>query len=159
MKFPRNDALVCAHEVHVLLANMGNVDWRPCLNMWAVVEYITKYATKAPAGSRRLGDVLKDAVSEVCKFLPEEESGKVLWKSLQKFYSRTLGERDYGIFEAVHVGLSLPLVFSAMPVVSLNTAGTRAVKQGKRLEGLGDGDAVVEESEVDRFDDQPRTSH
>jgi hypothetical protein len=49
--FPRNDALVCAHEAHLLLANMGNVDWRPCLNLWAVVEYITKYATKAPTSS------------------------------------------------------------------------------------------------------------
>ena len=40
-RFPRNDALVCGFEPHILLANMGNVDWRPCLNLWAVVEYIT----------------------------------------------------------------------------------------------------------------------
>ena len=41
-RFPRNDQLCCSYEEHVLLANMGNVDWRPCLNLWAVVQYVTK---------------------------------------------------------------------------------------------------------------------
>jgi len=44
-RFPRNDRLCCSYEAHVLLANMGNVDWRPVLNLWAVVQYVTKYAT------------------------------------------------------------------------------------------------------------------
>ena len=93
-RFPRNDAYVCGYEPHVLLANMGNVDWRPCLNLWAVVEYITKYATKPASGSRKMGDVLKDAVAEVCKYAPKDEEHKVGWRSLQKFYSRMLGERE-----------------------------------------------------------------
>ena len=118
-RFPRNDALVCGYEPHVLLANMGNVDWRPCLNLWAVVEYIAKYATKPASGSRKMGDVLKDAVAEVCKYAPKDEEHKVGWRSLQKFYSRMLGERDYSLFEAVHIGLGLPLMYNAMPVVSL----------------------------------------
>ena len=54
-RFARNDALSCSHEAHLLLANMGNADWSPCLNLWAVMEYITKYATKAPSGSRKMG--------------------------------------------------------------------------------------------------------
>ncbi len=66
-KFPRNDPLCCSYEPHLLLGNLGNIDWRPCLKLWAVVEYVTKYATKAPEGSKRLGEVLKDAVQEVCK--------------------------------------------------------------------------------------------
>ena len=28
-RFPRNDRLCCSYEAHVLLVNMGNVDWRP----------------------------------------------------------------------------------------------------------------------------------
>ena len=56
-RFPRNDALCCSYEPHILLSNLSNIDFRPCLNLWAVVEYITKYATKAPEGSRRLGGV------------------------------------------------------------------------------------------------------
>ena len=125
-RFPRNDELCCSYEEHVLLANMGNVDWRPCLNLWAVIEYITKYATKAPSGSRKVGEVLRDAVSEVCKYTPQEQEQSVGWRALQKFYSRMLGERDYSLFEAVHVGLGLPLVHSLMPVVSLPTSGGRS---------------------------------
>jgi hypothetical protein len=55
LRFPRNDPYCNSYEPHFLLANLGNVDWRPCVNLWAVVEYVTKYATKAPKGSRRLG--------------------------------------------------------------------------------------------------------
>jgi hypothetical protein len=85
-KFPRNDRLCCSYEAHVLLANMGNVDWRPVLNLWAVVQYVTKYATKAPKGSRRLHEVLKDAVDEVCQYVPENEGSDLLRRSIQKFF-------------------------------------------------------------------------
>ena len=136
----------------MLLANMGNVDWRPCLNLWAVVEYITKYATKAPRGSRKMGEVLNDAVAEVCKYTPQEQEGSVGWRSLQKFYSRMLGERDYSLFEAVHIGLGLPLMYNAMPVVSLSTLGSRALKTGKHLAECGPLDSVEWNSKVDEFD-------
>ena len=100
-RFPRNDRLCCSYEEHVLLANSGNVDWRPCLNLWAVVQYVTKYATKAPKGSRRVHDVLKDAVDEVCQYVPDGEGADFLRRAIKKFFSRTMGERDYGAFEAV----------------------------------------------------------
>ena len=61
--FAWSDVLMCSHEVHLLLANMGIVDWRPCLNVWAGMECITKYATKVPSGSCKMSDVLKDAVA------------------------------------------------------------------------------------------------
>ena len=93
-RFPRNDRLCCSSEAHVLRANMWNVDWRPVLNLWAVVQYVTKYATKAPKGSRRLNEVLKDAVDEVCTYVPEGEGADFLRRSIQKFFARTLGERD-----------------------------------------------------------------
>jgi hypothetical protein len=89
VRFPRNDALCCSHEEHVLLGNMGNVDWRPCLNLWAVVQYISKYATKAPKGSRRLNEVLHDSVDEVCRYVPEGEGVDFLRRSIQKFFART----------------------------------------------------------------------
>ena len=92
-RFPRNDRLCCNYEPHVLLANMGNIDWRPVLNLWAVVQYVTKYATKAPKGSRKLQEVLKDAVDEVCTYVPEGEGSDFLRRSIQKFFARSLGER------------------------------------------------------------------
>ena len=67
VRFSRNDGLCCNYEPHLLLCNLGLVDWRPCLNFWAVVEYITKYATKAPSGSKRLGVVVKEVMEELCR--------------------------------------------------------------------------------------------
>ena len=93
-RFPRNDEYMNSYEEHIFLANMGNVDWRPCLSLWAVVEYVTKYAMKAPKGSKRVGEVLRDAIGEVCKYSVEGEGQDLLRRSLQKFYARTLGGRD-----------------------------------------------------------------
>ena len=151
-RFPRNDALCCSYEAHVLLDNLGNVDWRPCLNLWAVVEYVTKYAMKAPKGSKRLGEVLKDAVHEVCTYVPENKGMDLLKRSLQKFYARTLGGRDFGLWEAVHLGLRLPLVFPLMETVPLNTAGARRVRTNAAMQNAGDDEPVVEYSKVDKFD-------
>ena len=151
-RFPRNDQLCCNHEAHTLLDNLGNIDWRPCMNLWAVCEYITKYATKAPVGSKRLGDVLHAAVDEVCKYEPDNDGVDMLRKSLQKVFAKTLGDRDYGIFEAVHLGLRLPLVFSLMECVSLNTMGCRVLQPRKKVHELRDDAPVVWESKVDKFD-------
>jgi len=151
-RFPRNDGLVCSHEAHILLANMGNIDWRPCLNLWAVVEYICKYATKAPEGSKRLGDVLGDAVDEVCKYTKDGEPVDFLQKSLRKFYTRTLGGRDYTIFEAIFLGLRLPLMLSLMPVVSLNTTGARKLKSQWQMRDAGPDDEIAWQSKIDKFD-------
>ena len=151
-RFPRNDRLCCSYEPHILLANLGNVDWRPCLNLWAVVEYVTKYATKAASGSRRIGEVLREAVAEVCKFSTENQGVDLLRKALQKFYSRTLGDRDFGVFEAVHLGLGLPLVLPLLPVVSLNTFGTRAVKPAAVVREQGQDEPLTYDSRLDKFD-------
>ncbi|MCP4741220.1 MAG: hypothetical protein GY871_03180, partial [Actinomycetales bacterium] len=107
VRFPRNDGLCCSYEPHLLLCNMGNVDWRPCLNLWAVVEYITKYATKAPSGSKRLGVVVQEVMEELCRYGTDGESD-LLKQTCSKVFSRNLGGRDIGILEAVHLGLNLP---------------------------------------------------
>ncbi len=151
LRFPRNDPYCNSYEPHFLLANLGNVDWRPCINLYAVVEYVTKYAMKAPKGSRRLGEVLKSAVDEVCKYGKEGEGVDLLQQSLKKVFTRTLGDRDFSLFEAVHLGLGLPQVFDLLPVVSLNTYGTRRLKSRSALEKLGDDEDVREDSKVDKF--------
>jgi len=156
-RFPRNDRLCQSYEAHVLLANMGNVDWRPVLNLWAVVQYITKYATKAPKGSRRLNEVLKDAVDEVCQYVPENEGADLLRRSIQKFFARSLGERDYHAYEAVHLGLQLPLVIPMMPIVSLNTSGVSPIRPWTELKGPENDDKPVHyDSRVAKFDKRCR---
>ena len=150
-RFPRNDRLCCSYEAHVLLANLGNIDWRPVLNLWAVVQYVTKYATKAPKGSRKLNEVLKDAVDEVCQYVPEGEGADFLRRAIQKFFARCLGERDYHLYEAVQLGLQLPLVIPLMPVISLSTSGSRPLKTAAQMIGKGDDEPVHYDSRVDKF--------
>ena len=63
-------------------------------------------------------------------------------------------ERDYSLFEAVHIGLGLPLMYNAMHVVSLSTLGGRNVKTQKQLEGCGENAPVEWESRLDHFDNR-----
>jgi hypothetical protein len=136
---------------------MGNVDWRPVLNLWAVVQYVTKYATKAPKGSRRLNEVLKDAVDEVCQYVPESEGSDLLRRAIQKFFARSLGERDYHTYEAVQLGLQLPMVIPMMPVVSLNTSGVSPIKPWYEMKGRANEDKPVHyDSRVAKFDKRKR---
>jgi hypothetical protein len=51
-----------------------------------------------------LDEVPRIALGEVCKYEPDEEGVDMLRKSPQKVVANTMGDRDYGIFEAVHVG-------------------------------------------------------
>ena len=153
-RFPRNDKLCCNYEQHLLLDNLGNVDWRPCMNLWAVCEYITKYATKAPKGTKRMGDVLAAAADEVCKFELESEGVDMLRKALQQVFSKTVGDRDYGIFEAVHLGLRLPLIFSLADVLSLNTMGARVLRSRTLLRDADDSAPVTWDSKIDVFDER-----
>ena len=63
-----------------------------------------------------------------------------------------MGERDFHAYEAVQLGLQLPLVTPMMPVVSVNTSGARPLKTGSALQGLRPDDPVHWDSRVDRFD-------
>ena len=92
-KFPRNDEFVSSYEPHVLLANLGNIDWRPMMNLWAVVEYVSKYAMKTPGRSKTMLQVLREAVEEVCKYTKEGEPLDLMRSSLQKLYATNL-DRD-----------------------------------------------------------------
>ena len=75
----------------MLADNCGNIDFRPCLNLWSGVSYVTKYATKAAKVSKRLGDVLQCSVDEVCKYEAEGEGVDLLRRSLQKVYAQSEG--------------------------------------------------------------------
>ena len=76
-----------------------------------------------------MGDVLRAAVDEVCKFEPDNAGVDMLRKSLQKVFAKTLGDRDYGIFEVVHIGIRLPLVYLLAEAVTLNTSGARVLNR------------------------------
>ena len=97
-------------------------------------------------------EVLDAAVAEVCKYAPDNEGVDLLRRSLQKFYARTLGERDFGLFEAVHLGLRLPLVTPLVEVMTLNTLGTRRFKTLAEASADGHDGPATWDSKVDKFD-------
>ena len=114
----------------------------------AVCDEVCDEGTK---GSRRLHDLLKDAIDEVSTYLPEGEGNDFLRRSIQKFFARTMGERDFHAFEAVQLGLQLPLVMPLMPVVNLNTSGSRPLKSWNVLKAADPSEPVHYDSRVDKF--------
>ena len=75
-------------------------------------------------------------------------------KSLQKFYAKSIGGRDFSIMETVALGIRLPSVYPLLPVISLNTLGTRRLKTNSEMDRDGGGEDVPVswESKIDKFD-------
>ena len=96
--------------------------------------------------------MLQDAVGEVMRYAPQFEGMDLLRQSLQKVYTRTLGERDYGIFEAVLLDLGLPLVTPLADIFTLNTSGARPLKAPQAIQEQGPDEPVTWDSKVDKFD-------
>lgn len=79
--FSRKYDLLNPFEEHLLMCNLGNIDWRALLNLWSVFEYLIKYSAKAGTGSgsfqKTFVDVTKmiatskmTTVSKICGELP-----------------------------------------------------------------------------------------
>ena len=126
---PRYARRSCGSEPRLLLDHLGILEFLPCFTVCAVVEYVTKYAAKA------CDDVLVDqrSVSRVS-------------------YIGSSGDREFGIVEAVHLGLGLPLCLPLLPTVPLNTFGTRLVKPSWVIRNQGADEALTYDSRIDRFD-------
>ena len=134
----RNDPLLNNFEPHLLLMNMGNIDWRALLNLWSVLEYLTKYTAKGGQPSKHLGRVFEEVIENMFQW--EEEDGvHDMWRrSIMKFYSRILGHRDYSLFEVLHFGLGLPGVLSSFgDVSSASVSNWAALKRGEALAAAG----------------------
>ena len=96
-----------------MLANLGNIDWRALINLWSVLDYLTKYATKPGSGSKNLHSVFEDVLSNVQAHEQEDGLHDIWRRTIMKFYSRILGDREYSLFEVVHTGLGLPATLSS----------------------------------------------
>ena len=109
----RNDKLLNPYGGHMLLCNLGNIDWRALLNLWAVLEYLAKYTAKAGKGSTTFKKTFAD-VAQIIDDWEKADGLKDLWRTaIMKFYSRVLGGRDYSLLETLHFGLRLPATLSS----------------------------------------------
>ena len=91
-------------------------------------------------------------MDEVLKYTAEAPGVDLLQRALQKVFARTLGGRDYSMFESVLLGLGLPQVLELMPTITLNTYGTRALKPSYVTAKQSDNESVVYDSKIDKFD-------
>ena len=146
----RNDPLINAYEAHLLLANLGNVDFRPLVNLWSVLEYLTKYASKGLKTSKSLSHLFDDVLQKVCTF---DLDGKDLWKrTISKFYNQTLGSRDYTLFEVTRSALKLPPIISSFPKPDKKSIGDWSrVKTGQALSSAKDSDKVTSRTAMGAF--------
>ena len=55
----RNDVFINNFETHLLVSNLGNIDWRPLINLWHVLEYLTKYTSMAGKSSIHMGKLFE----------------------------------------------------------------------------------------------------
>ena len=130
----RNDEFINNFEIHMLLANIGNIDWRPLINLWSVLDYLTKYAAKAGKGSKKLGKVFGSVLQQIHDW--EREDGLTdLWRrTIIKFYNRILGDRDYSLLESIHFGLRLPGTLSSFgDVHNISVSNYSVVKNRQHL--------------------------
>ena len=142
-------------EAHLLLANLGNIDWRALLNLWAVLEYLTKYTAKAGKGSVSFKKTFLNVTEAIDEF--EKDDGlKDLWRTaIMKFYSRVLGDRDYSLLESMHFGLRLPATLSNFgPVQSVSVSNWSTVKPFFALRQLPPGARATWANKRQMFDDR-----
>ena len=99
----------------MLLCNLGNIDWRALINLWSVLDYLTKYAGKAGKGSKDLGKLFENVLKAVDTYELEDGVQDLWRRTIMKFYSKILGDRDYSLFEVMHFGLRLPHTVSSFP--------------------------------------------
>jgi hypothetical protein len=98
----RNDSLINNFEEHLLLINLGNIDWRALINLWSVLDYLTKYTAKSGKSSQTLGKMFEEVLDNIFKYELEDNMTDLWRRAIMKFYSRILGDRDYSLFEVVH---------------------------------------------------------
>jgi hypothetical protein len=76
-----------------------------------------------------------------------------MWRrTIMKFYSRILGDRDYSLFEVLHFGLRLPGVLSSFgEVPSASVANWATVKRGRALAAAGPSERATHRSALESF--------
>jgi len=152
LALPRNDTLVNSFEERLLLSSLGNIDWRPLINLWSVLEYLTKYTAKAGEPTRHVGALFEDVVHRVVSF-EEEDGTHDLWRrAIMKFYNQMLGNRDYTLLEVLHFGLRLPGVASALGRVrDVSVSQWSALRRGGDFARLSPGDRCTLRNKLELF--------
>ena len=79
----RNDQLINNFEAHLLLANLGNIDWRPLINLWSVLEYLTKYSAKSAKPTKHLTTLFDEVLSDPASFFDGVDDSNIEAKTAE----------------------------------------------------------------------------
>ena len=81
----RNDVFINNFEAHLLLSNLGNVDWRPLINLWSVLEYLTKYTSKCGKASLHIGKLFDEIIETLMEHEVEDGMHDLWRRTIMKF--------------------------------------------------------------------------
>src|SRR6266496_1715943 len=91
----------------------ANVDLKPVFSIHAVLQYISKYASKAEPSSNAFTDIFN-------QILNNSKSDDPSLTSIQKLLLTSIAERDISAQETCHLLLGIPLYHSSRNFVTLN---------------------------------------
>ena len=136
----------------MLLANLGNIDWRALINLWSVLEYLTKYCSKPGKGAKTVNEVFGEVLAAVNEYEVEDGVHDLWRRTIMKFYSRILGDRDYSLFEVMHFGLQLPHTISSFrDTVNVSVSSWVPLKSNFECSRAKGDDRVTHLSKVQIF--------
>ncbi|CAB4010748.1 ATP-dependent DNA helicase PIF1 [Paramuricea clavata] len=116
----RNDERLNNHQRIQLQGWRANCDIQVILDHHACVEYLSKYAAKGESRSFSLDDAFNKVINSVNSDVDSA-------KAVKKIMIKTLGERDIGAQETMHLLLSLKLYMSSFNVIPVNLNPSRRV--------------------------------
>ena len=117
----RSDPRLNNHQKIQLQGWRANCDIQVIIDYHACVEYLCKYAAKGEPRST----ILNDAFSGI---MSSEDTIPNTAKAVKKIMIKSLGKRDYGAQETMHLLLSHKLHSSTFHVIPVNLNGSRRVE-------------------------------
>lgn len=99
----RNDGSLNNYIRGVSMGWMANTDASPCTSLRAVINYISKYCSKAETKTQPYQEMLKELIPKVSHAQP-------MVSLVAKMMNRLVSERDWPAMEVAHHLLGLPLV-------------------------------------------------
>ena len=137
----RNDPLLNPYMATITIGWLANTDVNPPTSSKAVINYITKYCSKAEKKSEMYSDLLR-------QILPRLNERTPLFSLASKLLNKFIGVRDWSAQEVCHILLGLPLQEGSRQVISLDCRPED--KQDTRVT-IEDDEITAGQSALDKY--------
>jgi hypothetical protein len=151
----RNDPLMNSFNTPMILGWRANIDIKPVLSKYVVINYIAKYASK----SEKQAPAFPELMASVATSMDGDGTAQ---SACQKVLNKMLGERTYSAQETAHLLLGIPLVRASVTfqTIYIGTDGGYRELVARRGAELGaamgeDEDLVTDDSWLQRYMKRP----